>query len=115
MTDGVSDEQFEEALTQAREEGNLSRANVARKAKSKARKESVDADDSLTDATGPKPSDDMPSRPTPDKAANQFKKNSTEMVETINHMLQQGQGRACPKERALDLGRAICRYSVFSP
>lgn len=88
MTDGVSDEQFEEALTQAREEGNLSRANVARKAKSKARRESVDADDSLTDATASNPSDDMPSRPKPDKAANQFKKNSTEMVETINHMLQ---------------------------
>lgn len=36
MTDGVSDDQFEEALTEARDEGNLSRANVARKAKAKA-------------------------------------------------------------------------------
>lgn len=36
MTDGVSDEQFEEALAEAKDEGNLSRANVARKAKAKA-------------------------------------------------------------------------------
>ncbi|AYR00403.1 hypothetical protein I5H98_gp046 [Mycobacterium phage Whouxphf] len=52
MTDGVSDEQFEEAITEAREEGNLSRANVARKAKTKAqpKKEAIDADDPLIDA-----------------------------------------------------------------
>jgi hypothetical protein len=31
MTDGVSDEQFEAALAEAKREGNLSRANVARK------------------------------------------------------------------------------------
>lgn len=36
MVDGVSDDQFEEALAEARDEGNLSRANVARKAKAKA-------------------------------------------------------------------------------
>lgn len=36
MTDGVSDEHFEEALAEAKDEGNLSRANVARKAKAKA-------------------------------------------------------------------------------
>lgn len=36
LTDGVSDEQFEEALEEAKDEGNLSRANVARKAKAKA-------------------------------------------------------------------------------
>ncbi len=36
MTDNVSDDQFEEAITEARDEGNLSRANVARKAKAKA-------------------------------------------------------------------------------
>lgn len=35
MTDNVTDEQFEEALTEAREEGNLSRANVVRKIKGK--------------------------------------------------------------------------------
>ncbi|WP_255789327.1 hypothetical protein, partial [Mycobacteroides abscessus] len=47
MTDGVSDEQFEEALTEAREEGNLSRANVARKCKDRAQvaREVVDAGD----------------------------------------------------------------------
>lgn len=33
LTDGVSDEQFESALSEAKDEGNLSRANVARKAK----------------------------------------------------------------------------------
>lgn len=36
MTDGVTDEQFEQALAEARAEGNLSRANVARKAQDKA-------------------------------------------------------------------------------
>lgn len=36
MTDNVTDEQFEEALAEAKDEGNLSRANVARKAKAKA-------------------------------------------------------------------------------
>jgi hypothetical protein len=33
VTDGVTDEQFESALTEAKAEGNLSRANVVRKAK----------------------------------------------------------------------------------
>jgi hypothetical protein len=33
MTDGVSDDQFEEAIEEAKEEGNLSRANVVRKVK----------------------------------------------------------------------------------
>lgn len=31
MTDGVSDEQFETAIDEAKDEGNLSRANVVRK------------------------------------------------------------------------------------
>ena len=35
MTDGVTDEQFEEAVEEAKAEGNLSRANVVRKAKAK--------------------------------------------------------------------------------
>lgn len=35
LTDNVSDEQFEEALAEAKEEGNLSRANVARHVKAK--------------------------------------------------------------------------------
>lgn len=57
MTDGVSDEQFEEALTEAREEGNLSRANVARKCKDRAQvaREVVDADDPLIDAAVAEP------------------------------------------------------------
>ena len=81
MTDGVSDEQFEEALAEAKDEGNLSRANVARKAKAKT-------------ATDPKPADvandrDSASTPKPvPKPANGFKKNSTEMLDAINHMLQ---------------------------
>lgn len=37
MTDGVSDGQFEEAITEAKSEGNLSRANVARKCKAKSK------------------------------------------------------------------------------
>lgn len=49
MTDGVSDEQFEDAIAEARAEGNLSRANVARKAKAKATAV-IDADDPLIDA-----------------------------------------------------------------
>ncbi len=57
MTDGVSDEQFEEALTEAREEGNLSRANVARKCKDRAQvaREVVDAGDPLIDAAVAEP------------------------------------------------------------
>jgi hypothetical protein len=39
MTDGVSDEQFKEALAEARAEGNLSRANVARKCRALAHPE----------------------------------------------------------------------------
>jgi hypothetical protein len=35
LTDGISDENFEAALTEARTEGNLSRANVARKARAR--------------------------------------------------------------------------------
>lgn len=36
MTDNISDELFEKSLAEAKDEGNLSRANVARKAKAKA-------------------------------------------------------------------------------
>lgn len=52
LADGVSDEQFEEAITESRVEGNLSRANVARKCKVKAqpKREVVDASDPLIDA-----------------------------------------------------------------
>jgi hypothetical protein len=36
MTDGISDEQFEEALSEAKAEGNLSRANLVRKVRGQA-------------------------------------------------------------------------------
>ncbi|QOP65011.1 hypothetical protein I5H38_gp49 [Mycobacterium phage Firehouse51] len=67
MTDGVSDEAFEEALAEARAEGNLSRANVARKAKAKAqRKEPINADDPLIDADmQPPPAPKWPFKNTP--------------------------------------------------
>lgn len=38
MTDGVSDEGFEDALAEAKAEGNLSRANVVRKTRQRARR-----------------------------------------------------------------------------
>jgi len=67
MTDNVSDEAFEEALAEARAEGNLSRANVARKAKAKAqRKEPINADDPLIDADmQPPPAPKWPFKNTP--------------------------------------------------
>lgn len=37
MSDGVTDDEFEEALDQAKAEGNLSRANVVRRVKGEAR------------------------------------------------------------------------------
>ncbi len=83
MTDGVSDEQFEEAIAEARDEGNLSRANVARKAKAKAqKKEPIDADDPLIDAEVE--SDPKPAAP-PKKRLT--KHDSTEMLANINGML----------------------------
>ncbi len=39
ITDDVTDEQFEEAITEAKDEGNLSRANVVRKVGKTARKD----------------------------------------------------------------------------
>lgn len=54
LTDGISDGQFDEALTEARGEGNLSRANVARKAKAKT-KPAIDADHPLIDAEVARP------------------------------------------------------------
>ncbi|MFC9768369.1 hypothetical protein [Rhodococcus jostii] len=78
MTDNVTDEQFEEALGEARAEDNLSRANVARKCKTKA-KQPVPADP-VSDA--PQPGVGVP------KPFHGFKKNSTEMLDSINHMLQ---------------------------
>ncbi|MFC9768962.1 hypothetical protein [Rhodococcus jostii] len=79
MVDGVAADQFEVALAEARAESNLSRANVARKCKAK---------------TNPPLADPVPDtpRPEPDRGAPKpfhgFKKNSTEMLDSINHMLQ---------------------------
>lgn len=58
LTDGVSNEQFDDAINEAKTEGNLSRANVARKAKAKA-KPTIPDDDPLIDA-------DVASKPTVD-------------------------------------------------
>lgn len=84
MTDGVSDEQFEEAIAEAKAEENLSRANVARKAKAKAqRKEPIDANDPLIDA-------DVEPEPEPEPAQPKkrlTKHDSTEMLANINGML----------------------------
>ncbi len=82
MTDGVSDEQFEDAIAEARAEGNLSRANVARKAKAKATAV-IDADDPLIDAEvepAPKPA-------TKAKKKRVTKHDSTEMLANIAGML----------------------------
>lgn len=51
LTDGVPDERFEEAITQAKVEGNLSRANVARKVKGKS--DSKPTDEPATGETEP--------------------------------------------------------------
>lgn len=79
MTDNVSDAQFEEAVTEAREEGNLSRANVARKCKAKS-KPVVDSADPMIDAQVAEPG------PTPPKKR-LTKHDSTEMLANINGML----------------------------
>lgn len=81
MTDNVPDAQFEEAIAEAKDEGNLSRANVARKAKAKAVTDPKPADTVIDQDSAPAP------KPVP-KPANGFKKNSTEMLDAINHMLQ---------------------------
>lgn len=89
LSDGVSDDQFEEALAEAKDEGNLSRANVARKCKAKASvpepKQTVPEDDSLVDADAdvePKPPD-MPPESDPEPAPRPFKKTDTEMLAEI--------------------------------
>jgi len=72
LSDGVTDEQFEEALAQARGEGNLSRANVARKASA------------LAIGTGdvvPEPKSEPAPKP------RLTKHDSTEMLANINGML----------------------------
>lgn len=79
MTDGVSDEQFEDAIAEARNEGNLSRANVARKAKAKATAV-IDADDPLIDA-------EVEAAPVAKPKKRLTKHDSTEMLTNIAGML----------------------------
>ncbi|MDQ5976020.1 MAG: hypothetical protein QG661_3229 [Actinomycetota bacterium] len=81
MTDGVSDEQFEDAIAEARAEGNLSRANVARKAKAKATAV-IDADDPLIDAEV-----EPPPPPAVKSKKRLTKHDSTEMLTNIAGML----------------------------
>lgn len=84
MTDGVSDAQFEESITEAKAEGNLSRANVARKCKAKANPAPlIDENDPEIDAEiQPKPTD-MPTRNKPEPGPRPFKKSDTEMLAEI--------------------------------
>lgn len=79
MTDGVSDEQFENAIAEARTEGNLSRANVARKAKAKATAV-IDADDPMIDA-------EVEAAPVAKPKKRLTKHDSTEMLANIAGML----------------------------
>ena len=94
MTDGVSDDQFDEAIDEAKSEGNLSRANVARKAKAKANPV-ISEDDPLIDADiEPTPTDALAPAQVNEikkpktKAGKQDgpKADSTEMLERIEGM-----------------------------
>lgn len=78
ITDGISDDVFEQALAEARNEEKLSRANVARKARSKT-KPVIDENDPLIDAEV---------EPAPPPKISAPKHNSTEMVQNISGMLQ---------------------------
>ena len=87
MTDGVSDAQFEESIAEAKADGNLSRANVARKCKAKVQGTAVAA----AQPEAPTPAA-MPARNKPEPVAEQPKKrltkhDSTEMLANINGML----------------------------
>lgn len=81
MTDNVSEEAFEEALAEARAEENLSRANVARKAKARAGVASArDLDD-------PRHDKNVVPEPQPQTKKRLTKHDSTEMLANINGML----------------------------
>ncbi|MFH5209224.1 hypothetical protein ACHIPZ_13620 [Antrihabitans sp. NCIMB 15449] len=95
MTDNVTDEQFEEALADAKAEENLSRANVARKAKAKAAAPETD-----TEPAPPSAVDEPPRRtrgkakekpepiaPIAGKRKNDLKASPTELLENIEGML----------------------------
>ena len=74
LTDGVSDTQFDEALSEAKAEGNLSRANVSRKCKAKAQGLVAEPEPDIDADVQPKPAAAGP-RP--------FKKSDTEMLAEI--------------------------------
>lgn len=84
MTDGVSDAQFNEALDEAKAEGNLSRANVARKCKAKANPVP------LIDENDPEIDAEVQPQPEPEPAQPKkrlTKHTSTEMLANIDGML----------------------------
>lgn len=88
LTDGVSDEQFEKVLSEAKEEGNLSRANVARKAKAKARQsdpEPVVVEPESVALPDDTEGIDAPASTRPERLT---KHSSTEMLSNINGMLK---------------------------
>lgn len=77
LADGVSDPHFEKAIAEARAEGNLSRANVARKAQALAARRAVAHETPIPPT--PRPKLEPRSRLT--------KHDSTEMLANINGML----------------------------
>lgn len=82
MTDNVSDSQFEESIAEGRSEGNLSRANVARKCKAKANPTPlIDENDPEIDA------EVQPNPPKPGPGTRPFKKSDTEMLAEISGSL----------------------------
>jgi len=94
MTDDVSDDQFDKAIDEAKSEGNLSRANVARKAKAKANPV-ISEDDPLidadieptpTDALAPAQVNEVKKPKTKTGKQDGPKADSTEMLERIEGM-----------------------------
>ena len=82
MTDGVSNEAFEEAIAEARAEENLSRANVARKAKAKSEPASaLNLEDPRHDENV------VPEMPAAQAKRRLTKHDSVEMLANINGML----------------------------
>lgn len=86
MTDGVSDAQFNEAVAEAKAEGNLSRANVARKCQAKAQESKP-----LLDENDPEIDADVQAQPPKSEPAQPKKRltkhTSTEMLANIDGML----------------------------
>ena len=95
MTDNVSDQQFDEAIDESKSEGNLSRANVARKAKAKA-KHVISEGDPLIDADiDPAPNPTVNNVITPEQVdeikkpkPRPFKKSDSEMLAEISGSLR---------------------------